>query len=513
MSSIAAWIERHARERPTAPAIRFHDRVTSYGDLARLVDGTARWLATTHGIGRGDRIAWLGSNAPDQLALLFAAARLGAILVPMSWRLAPPELRYAMAHCAPRLLVLQPGFAGPVEAIVPDPAACAVQVSDAAGGGLAAVAPAGDPVEDAGGPEDPLLIVYTSGTTGRPKGAVLTQGALAANAANARAMHAMSAADHVLTVLPMFHVGGLNIQTTPVLEAGGVATLHEKFDPGATLAAIAALRPSLTVLVPATLKAMIEHPAWRETDLGSLRAVATGSTDVPVELMTAFRDRGVPVIQVYGATETAPVATFQTVDDPESELGSVGRTAPGCEVRLVDADGRPVPPGAVGEIEVRGPNVATGYWRDAAATQAAFRDGWFRTGDLAVQDEAGVFWFRDRLKHVIISGGENVYPAELERVLRGIDDVAESAVVGRPDPRWGQVPVAVVVPRAGRRPERAVVLAAFEGRLARYKHPKDVVFVAELPRNALGKVKVDELRALAAGTLESQGAAPEPRQD
>lgn len=505
MPSIAAWIDRHAKERPAAPAVRLDDEVLDYARLAALADGAAAWLRDAHGVRPGDRVAWLGFNAPDMLVLLFAAARLGAILVPLNWRLAPPELRYVMLDCGPRLLVTQPAFAGTAAAIRHDPATCAVHVSDPAAGGLAAVA-APATVEDAGADADPLLVVYTSGTTGRPKGAVLTQGAVAANAANARAMHAMTADDHVLTVLPMFHVGGLNIQTTPVLQAGGLVTLHEKFDPGAALAAVAALRPSLTVLVPATLKAMIEHPHWTATDLSSLRAVATGSSDVPVELMTAFRARGVPVIQVYGATETAPVAIFQTVDDPAEELGSIGRPAPGCTIRLLDDQGEAVPDGEAGEIEVKGPSVAIGYWDDEPATAAGFRDGWFRTGDLALRDRNGAYWFRDRIKNVIISGGENVYPAELERVLRTLDGVAEATVVGRPDPRWGEVPVAVVVPAPGAALDRESVLAGFQGRLARFKHPKDVVFVTELPRNALGKVRVEQVKALAAATA---GPAPD----
>ena len=503
MPSIAAWIDRHAAERPDAPAVRFGDQILDYARMAALIGGTAGWLRDAHGIGRGDRVAWLGTNAPDMLVLLFAAARLGAVLVPLNWRLAVPELRYVMLDCDPRLLVAQPAFAAGAAALPHDPAACAVHVSDPAVGGLATVARA-RPVEDFGTDADPLLVVYTSGTTGRPKGAVLTQGAVAANAANARAMHRMSGDDHVLTVLPMFHVGGLNIQTTPVLQAGGTVTLHERFDPGAALAAITELRPSLTVLVPATLKAMIEHPRWAATDLSSLRAVATGSSDVPVELMVAFRDRGVPVIQVYGATETAPVAVFQTVDDPAGEFGSIGRPAPGCAIRLVDGDGAEVPDGEVGEIEVKGANVAIGYWDDQAATAAAFRDGWFRTGDLALRDRNGAFWFRDRLKNVIISGGENIYPAELERVLRTLDGVAEAAVVGRPDPRWGEVPVAVVVPAPGAARDRAAVLAGFRDRLARFKHPKDVVFVEELPRNALGKVRVELVKALASGRPGTQ---------
>jgi fatty-acyl-CoA synthase len=423
--------------------------------------------------------------------LTFAAARAGLILVPLNWRLAAPELASILANAEPAALVAAAQFAERVPAILPEAARCRVLSPGEMEAGSAGPAP------DHGGPELPLLIVYTSGTTGEPKGAVLTQKAIECNARNAIHMHDMTSADHVLTVLPMFHVGGLNIQTLPALASGASVTLHGRFDPGATLAAIAGDRPSLTLLVPATMQAMIAHPAWGTTDLSSLRAVATGSTDVPVPLIEAFHARGVPVIQVYGSTETGPVCMYQRIEEAFATVGSIGRAARHSDIRLVDEAGREVEDGTPGEILVRGDNVAEGYWREPELTAAAFRDGWFHSGDVALRDASGLYWFKDRIKNVIISGGENIYPAELERILHAIPGVAEAAVVGRPDARWGQVPVAVVAP-SERDLDRDAILAAFDGKLARFKHPKDVLIIPALPRNAMGKVMLEALRRMAA---------------
>ncbi|WP_371811436.1 class I adenylate-forming enzyme family protein [Stappia sp. 28M-7] len=507
MTSIDHWIEAHARFTPEKTALVFGDERIDYAALAARIGRLAGALATRHGITRGERIAYLGTNSPDQLLLTFAAARLGAILVPLNWRLAPPELAHALADSGARLLVHQPDFAATLAAMAAIAPLPETLVADPATGGLARQtlddAPLGHGEGD-GAAQDPLLIVYTSGTTGRPKGAVLTQAAVEANALNALHMQEITAADTVLTVLPMFHVGGLNIQTTPALYAGATVILHDRFHPGTTLAAIRDQRPDITVLVPATLAALIAHPEWETADLSSLRLVATGSSDVPHALMRAFVDRGVPVLQVYGATETGPVAIYQRRENVVPEFGAIGR--PGlhtkARIRIGDRDARP---GEIGEIELKGGNITQGYWNNETATADTFRDGWFRTGDLALCDEAGVFWFKDRLKNVIISGGENIYPAELERVLGEIADLREAAVVGIPDPRWGESPVAVVVAEPGREVTAEAVLAGFDGRLARYKHPKSVVFTQELPRNALGKIQLERVRKIAEDALNASG--------
>lgn len=503
--TVDRWIAAHASFCGEKPAIRFHAGDLTYAEFDRAIGKTAHWLARERGIKRGERIAYLGTNAPDMLVLLFAAARTGVILVPLNWRLAPPELAHAVSDSGTKLLVHQPAFGETVSAILADPllgggSSVAVFESDPATGGFAALLADGESLETGEGEEaDPLLIVYTSGTTGRPKGAMLSQRAILINALNARHMHDMREGDLVLTVLPMFHVGGLNIQTTPALYLGATVILHERFHPRETLEAISADKPTLTVLVPATLAAMISHPEWEKQDLASLRAIATGSSDVPLDLMTPFIERGVPVIQIYGSSETAPVAIYQRIEDIPSELGAIGRQGLHSSARIMLSDGTEAPAGEVGEIEILGDHVTAGYWNLPTETEKTFRDGWFRTGDLGLVDEDGLFWFKDRLKNVIISGGENIYPAELERVLRELDFVKEATVVGKPDPRWGEVPVAVVVPKDPETRDEARVLQAFEGRIARYKHPKTVVFAEELPRNALGKIRVDQIREMASG--------------
>jgi fatty-acyl-CoA synthase len=497
---ISLWIERLAGFHPGRTAIRFEGQALSYADLANGIERGAAMLSGELGLRRGDRIAWLGLNHPDMLALLFAAARCGLMLVPLNWRLAPPEIAFILRDAGAKVLVAQRDLAA---ALGPEalPGDCRLVLADAvedhAPNLYDLIAAAGGAPGHDGTPDDPLLIVYTSGTTGRPKGAVLSQKALECNAANAVHMHDMTARDHVLAVLPLFHVGGLNIQTTPALKVGASVTLHERFDPGAFLAAVLAGQPTLTVLVPATIAAVLAHPAWGKTDLSSLRAVATGSTVVPTGQIAAFHDRGVPVIQIYGCTETAPVAVYQRIPEAYDSVGSMGRVGLHTQVRVVDAGGADVGPGVPGEVLVRGEHLAGGYWNNEEATAKAFAGGWFRSGDIAEYDVDGRFWFKGRIKNVIISGGENIYPAEVERVLCELEGIRECQVIGRADARWGMVPVAAVVADAGL--SREVILAHFDGKLARFKHPRDVVFLAELPRNVMGKVKLDELARMVSG--------------
>lgn len=490
--TLTAWIERHAAATPAKVAIRFEGQAIDYAQIDRRVRAIASTMRQGNAIRPGDRVAYLGLNRPGMILLLLACARLGAMLLPLNWRLAPPEHAYILANAEPKLLFAEEEFRAGLESILPGlPSIGSCRFGADETQWFGATAGPDAPAEGTG--DSPVLLVYTSGTTGRPKGAVLTQDALEWNARNSADMHDLKAADRVLTVLPMFHVGGLNIQTMPALYAGAEAVLHRRFDPGATLAAIAADRPTLCVLVPATMQALIDHPRWAAADLSSLRCVTTGSSIVPAHLIHAFHRRGVPVIQVYGSTETAPIAVCQRVEHA-SRVGTTGLPAKHCQARIVDDRGDEVPPGTRGEIEVKGPNVMRGYWRDPVATAEAFRGDWFRTGDIAHRDADGFFWVDERRKDLIISGGENVYPAELEAVLLEDASVAECAVVARPHPRWGEEPVAVVVLRAGAACDARSLLRRFEGRLARFKHPRDVVVVDRLPRNAMGKVLRYELR-------------------
>jgi len=474
------WLERT----PERVALRWQGTDITYGELARRVGRTASALAA-RGIGRGDRVAILAYNCPDYLDLLFACARLGAVLVTLNWRLAPPEWQYILEHSGARLLVHDDEFAKALDTLALRLMRAGLDLASCKGGDVPPLA---------GQKDDPLLLVYTSGTTGKPKGAVHTAATLTANAAAGVEAHAMTAADRILTFLPMFHVGGLNNQTLPALSVGATVILQPRFAPDAALQAIETEKPSIVLLVPAVMKALVEHPRFKAADLSSLRFAMAGSSVVPVELIRAFHARGLPVGQIYGSTETGPVSIVLKRDAAMRKEGACGVPALGCTVRLVDEAGQDVPPGRSGEVLIKAPNLMTGYWRDEAATRAALHDGWYRTGDIGRRDDDGFYWVDERKKDMIISGGENIYPAELEAVLDSCPGIAESAVIARADRKWGEVPVAVVVRRPGAALEEADVRGLFEGRLARFKHPHSVVFVDALPRNVMGKVLRYRLR-------------------
>ena len=444
------------------------------GDVQACADRLqARLLA--QGVGAGSSVGWLALNGLDTLGLLRACERIGARLVPLNWRLAPAELAAIAVHAGLQHLLHDEAMAG-----------LAAQVH--------AQLPAPLPLPHAPGhaPGD-LMLVYTSGTTGTPKGALHTAAAMAANASAAIQAQGFDAGTRALAVLPMFHVGGLCIQVLPVLAAGGCVRLHPRFDPGAWLRDVQSWRPTTSLLVPATMRAVLEHPDWLRTDLSSLRFVATGSSVVPPALIEAFHARGVPVAQVYGSTETGPVSIVLPPDEARAHVGKVGRPAAGVRIRLRCEDGREAVPGEVGEVLVKGANVMRGYHREPA--HPAFVDGWFHSGDLARQDADGLYEVVGRSKDMIISGGENIYPAEIENLLAGTPGVADCAVVGVPDARWGEVPVLAVVAAPGHAPDEAALRALFDARLARFKHPRRIVFLAGLPRTALGKVRKAELAA------------------
>ncbi len=500
---VADWISRNAGCRPDKLAIRFPGRDISYAALAALIARIADALAAS-GVRRGDCVAFLGFNSPEMLALLFSCAKLGALFMPLNWRLAAPEHRQMLQDCPPKVLIVESGFLNQTCSIVDGLSGITLVAAEGTAEGWISwdafcarskgTGPAPDDPDI--GEATPLLICYTSGSTGKPKGVVLSQGALECNADNSDDMHALTADDVILTTLPLFHVGGLNNQTTPALRAGCTLVLHPRFDADATFDAIEQAGITLTVLVPAQLDMMMAHRRWDGANFSRLRMITTGSCIVPMHVIHAVHAKGIPLIQVYGSTETCPIAVYLKSCDAVRKAGSTGRVAARCQLRLVDEAGIAVAAGASGEILIKGDNVMSGYWNAPQLTREALIDGWYHSGDMGHLDEDGYLTVDGRSKELIISGGENIYPAEIENLLIESLDVAEASVIGRPDERWGEIVVAVVVRKPGSELSGEEILKLLDGRVARYKQPKEVVLVDALPKTALGKVRKEDVRKM-----------------
>ncbi len=484
MSGLYQRIAAQAARRPDALALESDHRRLSFRALVDLTDATADRFQH-EGLGAGAAIGWLGHNSAEMLAALLACARLGALFVPLNWRLAAPELAAIARHAGLSAMRHTPEMAG-----------LAAQVLDGAPlAGRRRAAPGLPPVPALPDPAAAdLLLVYTSGTTGEPKGALHTQAGMLANIDIALAVQGLTADDRVLAVLPLFHVGGLCIQVLPALAVGAAVHLHARFDPAAWLRDVAVWRPSTSLLVPTLMQALLTHPGWPAADLASLRFVNSGSQTVPVGLIHGFHARGVPVAQVYGSTESGPFSIALRPEEALARVGSTGRPAPGVGLRLADPAGAEVAPGEVGEILLQAPNLMRGYHRRPAG--AGFERGWFATGDLARADSEGFVTVVGRSRDLIISGGENILPAEIESLAATWPGVAEAVVLGLPDPHWGEVPVLVLVAQPGALPDLPALQAHLAQRLARYKQPRRTVVVDTLPRTALGKVRKSVLRQL-----------------
>jgi len=424
-----------------------------------LLDAALQDLRS-RGVVAGSIVAWLSHNRWEMVATLVACRQLGAVLLPLNWRLAASELAAICSHAGATHLMASPELTD-VEKQMLD---------------LAQLVPRSDAPASDVQPGD-LLLVYTSGTTGQPKGAMHSAAGLIANAQAAIEAQGLDAQTRVLTVLPLFHVGGLCIQTLPALAAGAQVLLHPRFEPEAWFDAVAQWRPTTTLLVPAVMKALVEHPRWAAADLSSLAFVNSGSQIVPLALIQRFHDRGIPVAQVYGATETGPVSIVLKPGQAVAHAGKAGWPALGVQVKL----------GPDGEVCLKAPQLMRGYHRSSEASFDAA--GWFRTGDLALQHADGMFEICGRSKELIISGGENIHPAEVEHWVAQVHGVLECAVVGLPDAQWGEVPVLAVVLRPGAKLDRAALQAVLDKQLARFKHPKRIEFVQQLPKTALGKVQ------------------------
>jgi fatty-acyl-CoA synthase len=485
------WIGHHADLRPTATALVDDGRnlTLSYADLEERCRRLAAWFAA-NGVGEGDRVAFLAGNTTDAFEALFACAKLTAILVPLNWRLAVPELQFIVDDCRPHVLIYEDMYAAEAAALdVP----VKLELGDPYEAAKAAANPAG--VGPVGAThDDPWAILYTSGTTGHPKGAICTHGMFFWNAINIGHAVGLTAASTNLNVLPTFHSGGLNLYTTPCLHLGARSINLREFDPGKVLELLTSGEVTHFFGVPAIYQFLAEHPGWAEADLSPVESWACGGAPMPVALLERYADRGVVIRQGMGLTETSPTVFLTDEAHAIAKVGSVGKPALHTEIRVVDEDGRDVEVDEVGELWVRGPNVTPGYWERPEANVASFTDGWLHTGDAARIDSDGYVFIVDRWKDMFISGGENVYPAEVEQVLFHHANVVDVAVIGVPDERWGEVGMAVVVPRDAGVFDDEELIAFCDEKLARYKIPKHVRIVDELPRNAAGKVLKRELR-------------------
>jgi fatty-acyl-CoA synthase len=466
----------------------------TYRQLDERATRLAHYLRERCGVQSGDRISILALNRVEILEAFFAACKLTAILVPLNYRLAPPELQYIIEDCEPKVLLYEAEFRPVVaqfrrQAIVQHYLALDAPVAPEIGYEAALAAAASDPVEveqfDA---EMPALIIYTSGTTGRPKGALLSHRMLTWNSINTNINWDLSSADITTVHAPLFHTGGFNVLTLPLLHVGATVIILRSFDAGRVLELIEEYRCTIFFGVPTMFQMMLEAPRFAATDFSSLRYFISGGAPCPIPLIEAYQQRGVAFTQGYGLTEVGPNCFKLALEDAVRKAGSIGFPSFHSEARIVDETGRAVPCGAVGELILRGGHVCSGYWQNSAATNAALAAGWFYTGDLARQDEEGYFYIVGRAKDMIISGGENIYPAEVEAVLHDHPAVAAAALVGLSDQKWGELPVAVIIPRAGCALTPDEIINFCADKLARYKIPRHVFFVAEFPLLASGKI-------------------------
>lgn len=466
------WIAANARFRASSEALVEAETGRRWSYAAMQHD-VLRWAGRlrAEGVVAGDRVAVLAQNRAETLFLLFACAELGAILVPLNWRLAPPELRWQIEHSAPRLVLVEPAM------------------NSLLSGTPLENDPGSTPTEGEGSALDqPWVLMYTSGSTGQPKAAKLTHAQLHWNAVNTQLACDLDPCDATLTFTPLFHTGGLNCLTTPLLWRGGRVVLTRGFDPTQALCLISSESISLLMGVPTIFQMMADHPAFAAADLTSVRDALVGGAALSMPLLARYRERNIPLRQGFGLTEVGPNCFSMPPEMVETKLGSVGMPVPHVAAKLVRGDGSECSVGEPGELLLGGPAVCGGYWNDDAATQRAMGDGWFRTGDVLVRDADGYFSVRGRIKEMFISGGENVYPPEVEAVIHACPGVAASAVIGVPDERWGEVGVAFVEASPDSGVTAELLRGFLDGKLAKFKLPKRVVVQAELPKTASGKI-------------------------
>ncbi|MFH1156398.1 MAG: AMP-binding protein [Pseudomonadota bacterium] len=503
--NVAWWVQRWAELTPDKPVLLFEDRSITYGALCRRADSTSCWLQSI-GIEKGDRVAIMLNNLPEFLDIFLACARLGAIFVPINFRVTPVELDYFIRNCRPRLFVhgeqveqvvnslelekyLPPMMVAVVgKARTRSRAFDFVEETRQFDGKRAFLTRSLGPAD----PEEPHVIMYTSGTTGKPKGAVLSHRKTFFNCLNADIFFKLHVSDIMLIFLPLFHSGGLFIQAAPILYKGATILLHRKFDPLAIYRDIERYRVTKFLGVPTVYREMLAVDPDKRGDISSLKVCAAGGEQITQELIEQCRKAGLAFRQIMGQTETS-ILLWASEDDPLQKPGTVGRPVFHAEVSILNNQGKAAKTGETGEIVVRGSIMMKEYWQDPVKTEETIKNGYLHTGDLARMDEDGFFYLSGRAGDMYISGGENVYPAEIEAELRHHPEISDVAVVGVPDAIWGETGHAFVILSPGSILTDTEVINLCQGRLAKFKWPRKVTFVSEFPRTSLGKVKKETL--------------------
>ncbi len=501
MNHLGDWTAYWARRTPDATALHepLSGRRWSYCHLDRRANRLARALAGACGVKPGDRVAMLAHNRGEHFEALFACAKLGAMFAPLNWRLAAAELDVILGDAQPTVLLYDRACAELAASLAaPVPHRVAYDEPSAGGRPYEQLLAAGSDAPPAAVEvtlDDPVILMYSSGTTGRPKGVLMAHRQLVFNSLTTHLAIQCNPSDSTLDFMPMFHTGGLNCLATPLLHNGGRVVIMPGFDAERSLRVAAEERITLHMAVPTMFQMWADSESFRRVDLSSARTLLCGGAPCPLPLIDTYRERGLLFRQGYGLTEVGPNCFSLVAEDAFRKAGSVGWPNFYVDAKIVDDAGNTLPPGEVGELALGGPMVTLGYFRNPEATAQAFRGGrWFHTGDLVRRDDEGYHYIVDRKKDMFISGGENVYPAEVELALATLDGVAEACVIAMPDSRWGEVGRAVVVAAPGVQLDDAAVLQHLGGRLARYKIPKSVVFTDALPRNSTGKILRQRVR-------------------
>jgi len=507
--NVGDWIRKRGQISADHTAVIFEDNrkegkptyTFTYRELNERVNRLANALLEK-GICKGDRVATFCYNCNQMLETYFAVSKIGAIIVPLNFRLEAPETTFMLRDSGSKAIVFQDCFGEIIRSLQPSvhiPSSSYFVIGEKGSSWesyeelLKRSSPEEPEVEGAE-IDEPQMIMYTSGTTGIPKGALMSHKKTFYNTLNAQIYFDLTSRDIMLVVMPLFHSGGLNICALPILYQGGTAVIQSAFKPKETLALIQKYKVTAGLVVPTMLNFFLKKGGIDHFDLSSLRILMIGGEPLPVALIEEFEKRNICIRQVFGQTETSIQLCQMPNEKDGKKKGSVGRSVFHADIRLVDEKGKDVGPGEVGELILKGPTQMLGYWNNPEETAKTIKDGWLYTGDLARMDEEGYVYIVDRARDVIISGGENIYPAEIERVYACNPKILEAAVIGVPDDKWGEVGKALIVLKEGETMTDEEAIGFLKGKLAKYKIPKQVEFTDEFPKTASGKIKKSELK-------------------